>query len=78
MDIEHIKKINEKIKKIKDTNVFYKIFNIVKDDLYISDGKYRFTENNNGIFFNLRLISEEKLIELENFLNDYNNRLSGN
>ena len=75
MDVEHIKKINEKINKIKDVNIYYEIFNIIKDDLYISDGKYKFTQNNNGIFFNLRLISEEKLIKLEKFLNEYNDNL---
>lgn len=71
MDYEHKKKINEKLNNVKDKEIFYNIFDVIKSDLYDKDGKKKFTENNNGIFFDLNLISEENLNKIDNILNEY-------
>ena len=68
MDYDHKKKINEKINSIKDKDIFYKIFDIVKEELYNENGQKKYTENFNGIFFDLNKISDKKLIEIENLL----------
>jgi len=70
MDYDHKKKLNEKINSIKDKDLFYKIFEIVKEELYYSNGNKKFTENYNGIFFDLNKISDENLIKIENLLNE--------
>lgn len=70
MDYERKKKINEKICLIKDKELYHKIFEIAKSDLYLDDGKQKFTQNNNGIFFDLNNLSNETLIKIENLLAD--------
>jgi len=66
-DIEYKKKINEKINNIKDTQTYYKIFNIIKDELYI-DNKKKFTQNNNGIFFDLNILSDVCLKQIDDLI----------
>lgn len=68
MDYDHKRKINEKINLITDKDIFYKIFDIVKDELYNENGQKKYTENFNGIFFDLNKISDKKLYEIENLL----------
>lgn len=68
MDYEKKKKINEKIKLIQDKDTYLDIFNIVKKELYIN-GKKKFSNNSNGIYFDLLNISDDTLIKLDNFLN---------
>ena len=70
MDYNHKKKLNEKINSIKDKDIFFKIFNIVKDELYNDNGQKKYTENYNGIFFDLNKISDKKLYEIEDLLKE--------
>ena len=70
MDYNHKKKLNEKINSIKDKDIFFKIFNIVKDELYNDTGQKKYTENYNGIFFDLNKISDKKLYEIEDLLKE--------
>ena len=68
MNYEYKKKLNEKINLIKDKQLFYKIFDIVKEELINENGQKKYTENFNGIFFDLNKISDKKLYEIENLL----------
>jgi len=70
MDYNTKKKINDKISKIKDKDVFFKIFDILKPDLYNKNGQKQFTQNSNGIFFDLNKISENSLFKLNNLLDE--------
>tara|TARA_Y100000389_G_C17406938_1_gene488611 strand:+ start:1045 stop:1323 length:279 start_codon:yes stop_codon:yes gene_type:complete len=70
MDYNHKKKLNEKINSIKDKDIFFKIFNIIKDELYNDTGQKKYTENYNGIFFDLNKISDKKLYEIEDLLKE--------
>lgn len=70
MDYNHKKKLNEKINSIKDKDIFFKIFNIVKNELYNDTGQKKYTENYNGIFFDLNKISDKKLYEIEDLLKE--------
>ena len=70
MDYNKKKKINIKLKKITDINIFQKIFNIISNDLYHDNGDKKFSENNNGIFFNINCLSESTLVEIEEFLDN--------
>lgn len=75
MDYDHKKKINEKICLVTDKQIFYDIFNIIKDDLNDKNGK-KYTKNNNGIFFDLNKISDENLLKIEDLLNKYSLNIS--
>ena len=70
MDYAHKKKINNRINKIKDKSIFQKIFDISKSELYTDTGKKKFSHNNNGIFFDLNLLSDDVLYKIENILNE--------
>lgn len=68
MDYNHKKKINDKIKKVTNQDILYEIFNIVKDEL--EKNKQNYTQNNNGIYFDLNKIPDNLILEIERVLND--------
>jgi len=70
MDYNTKKKINEKISLIENKNILKEIFKIAKDDLEIN-GKKKYSINNNGIYFDLLLISDDKLLEIKKIVFDY-------
>ena len=60
-------KINNMISKLKDKNILKEIFTLVQSELNIN-GECRYTCNNNGIFFDLNLLSDKVLLNIENIL----------
>ena len=64
---DRIIKINDMIKKIKDDDVLKEIFNLVKAELK-TDAHCRYTLNDNGVFFDLKLLSDKTLIIIEDIL----------
>jgi hypothetical protein len=67
MDYSHKKKINDKIEKIKNKEIFFEIYNTIKDDI---NKNKNITINNNGIYFDLNKLSDELIIKIENILNE--------
>ncbi len=63
MNRERIQKINELIKKVKDKDVLKEVFFIVE-----SDPKSNYSHNNNGIFFDLTILSKETLEKIEEII----------
>ena len=59
-----------KLKKITNRDTFQKIFNIASNDLYHDNGDKKFSENNNGIFFNINCLSEKTLLEIDEFIDN--------
>ena len=55
--------INNKLKKINDKELYKKIYILIKDEI-----EKDMIQNNNGIFFNLNILSDKKLLELNTFL----------
>uniref|UniRef100_A0A6C0J5P0 NET domain-containing protein n=1 Tax=viral metagenome TaxID=1070528 RepID=A0A6C0J5P0_9ZZZZ len=70
MNYNNKKQINDKINKVTDKDILLKIFDTVKHELYCKNGNKKFTQNNNGIFFDLNKISDETLTKLNNILNE--------
>jgi len=68
MDYSHKKKINDKIEKIKDKEIFFEIYNTVKDEL---NNNKNITINNNGVYFDLNKLSNETILKIENILNEH-------
>jgi hypothetical protein len=68
MDRERIIKIKDMITKIKDKQIFKDIFYIAQNDLSSDDGNCKYSHNHNGIFFDLKLLSEQTLIKIEELL----------
>jgi hypothetical protein len=68
MDYTHKKKINDKIEKIKDKQIFFEIYNSIKDEINSSKN---ITINNNGIYFDLNKLSNESISKIENILNEH-------
>ena len=69
MDRDRIIKIKDMITKIKDKQVFKEIFYIAQNDLQSSiDGECKYSHNDNGIFFDLKLLSETTLLKIEELL----------
>ena len=64
MNRERIQKINELIKKIKDKEILKEIFYIVQEELE-SSGEHRYSHNNNGIFFDLTILTHNTLERIE-------------
>jgi hypothetical protein len=60
MNRERIQKINDMIKKIKDKDILKEIFFIVQADL-----QSNYSHNNNGIFFDLTILSLTTLEKIE-------------
>ena len=66
MIYEHKIKINNLISKVKDKNMLKKIFLLVHAELSDTDtGECKYTHNNNGIFFDLNLLSDKTLLDIE-------------
>lgn len=61
---EFRKKFVLKVKKIKNKEILHKIFELSKKEI---GNKY--TENNNGIFYNINKLSDDLIEELNNVLN---------
>ena len=61
-------KINNMINNVKDKNVLKEIFFAVESEL-TSNGECKYTFNNNGIFFDLNILSDETLLRIEKILN---------
>ncbi len=77
MDRDRIIKIKDNIGKIKDKQIFKEIFYLAQLELQSSnDGNCKYSHNNNGIFFDLNLLSEQTLIKIEELLK--NNMSSNN
>jgi hypothetical protein len=75
MDRERIIKIKDMIGKIKDKQVFKEIFFLSQNDLSSVDGNCKYSHNDNGIFFDLKLLSETTLLKIEEVLK---NNISSN
>lgn len=65
MNIKDKKRINEKIKNIKDKKLYIQIYDILK-----TDENFKPSFNNNGIFFNLNLLDDITLIKINYLLNN--------
>ena len=68
MDRDRIIKIKDMITKIKDKQIFKEIFYIAQQDLSSDDGNCKYSHNHNGIFFDLKLLSEPTLLKIEELL----------
>lgn len=68
MDYNSKIKLNEKISLIDNKEVLKEIFEIAKCDLII-EGKKKYSKNNNGIYFDLLLISDDNLIKIKELIN---------
>ena len=71
-DIEKLKEMKKKIS-ILNENEHIEIFNIIKQD------GLKYTENNNGIFINMKKLSDDTLENIDHFItfcNKNNNMLS--
>ena len=62
---EFRKKMVFKIKNIKDRNILLQIFEISKKEI-----GYNYSENSNGIFYNINKLSDNLIEELINILNN--------
>jgi hypothetical protein len=72
MDRDKIIKIKDMISKIKDKQLFKEIFYIAQPELQ-STGDCKYSHNHNGIFFDLKVLSNETLIKIEDLLKTHNN-----
>jgi hypothetical protein len=72
MERDRIIKIKDMITRIKDKQVLKEIFyiaqNDLQSDLQSSDGECKYSHNDNGIFFDLKLLSKETLLKIEELL----------
>lgn len=64
---DRIIKINDMIRKIKDKHLLKEVFNIALPDLQ-SNGENKYSVNDNGIFFDLKLLSDVTLEKIEKLL----------
>ncbi len=62
MSLEEKNELNESFKNISDILKYY-VFLIIKEK------NIEYTQNENGIFFNDNVISDEVLIEIRDFIN---------
>lgn len=58
------KKINDKLKKVKNKKIFYIIFE------YIKDNNINYTLNSNGVFFNFKDLNRKMLNHIDNIINN--------
>jgi|SaaInlV_100m_DNA_2_1039680.scaffolds.fasta_scaffold150777_1 hypothetical protein len=70
MDYNCKKKMNDKINKVKDKEIFKEIFELAQAELYTENGEKNFSHNNNGIFFDLNKLSDKILYQIEDLLNE--------
>lgn len=71
MERERILKINDLIKKIKDKTILKEIFYLAQNELQ-SSGECNYSHNDNGIFFDLKLLSENTLLKIEELAKNNN------
>jgi hypothetical protein len=64
---DRIIKINDMIRKLKDKQLLKDVFNIALPDLQ-SNGENKYSVNDNGIFFDLKLLSDSTLEKIEELL----------
>ena len=64
---DRIIKINDMISKIKNKEILKQIFYIVQTELN-NENECKYSHNDNGIFFDLILLSDETLEKLELFV----------
>ena len=64
---DRIIKINDMIRKIKDKQLLKEVFNIALPDLQ-SNGENKYSVNDNGVFFDLKLLSDITLEKIEELL----------
>ena len=64
---DRIIKINDMIRKIRDKQLLKDVFNIALPDLQ-SNGENKYSVNDNGIFFDLKLLSDITLEKIEELL----------
>ena len=62
------KKLMYNIKKINQQDIYYKIYDVIKNE------DIEYTSNSNGIFFDFNKISNPGLNEIENFIDEYTNK----
>lgn len=67
MERDRIIKIKDMMVKIKDKEVFKEIFYIAQAELQ-SGAECKYSHNNNGIFFDLKLLSLQTLLKIEELL----------
>ncbi len=67
MNRERIQKINDMMKKIKGKEILKDIFFTVQSELN-SSGECKYSHNNNGIFFDLTILSISTLEKIEEIL----------
>ena len=65
MNINDKRKINDRIKNIKDKALFIQIYNILK-----IDDNFKPSYNNNGLYFNLNLLDDNTLIKINELINN--------
>ena len=70
MDYNSKIKLNDKITQIDNKDILKQIFNIAKSDL-IKNGKKKYSQNSNGIYFDLLLISDENLLKIKEVIYSY-------
>ena len=68
MDRDRIIKIKDMINKVKDKQILKDIFYISQQDLLSEDGCCKYSHNHNGIFFDLKLLTEQTLLKIEELL----------
>lgn len=65
MDNNTVKRLNDRIKMIKNKELYMNIYKIVKND-----SNFKPTINKNGIYFNLNLLDELTLIKISELINN--------
>lgn len=56
--------IKDKLKNVKDVNKLLYIFNVLS-----SDKNFKYTNNINGLYFNINILSDETITIIDNILN---------
>ncbi len=68
MERDRIIKIKDMIGKIKDKQILKEVFYIAQFELQSTDGDCKYSHNDNGIFFDLKVLSETTLLKIEDLL----------
>ena len=68
MDRDRMIKIKDMIGKIKDKEILKEVFYIAQTELQSIDGNCKYSHNDNGIFFDLKVLSEPTLLKIEELL----------
>jgi hypothetical protein len=68
MDRDRIIKIKDMMEKIKDKQIFKEIFYIAQPELQSIDVDCKYSHNDIGIFFDLKVLSDNTLLKIEELL----------